>query len=39
MGGTILPMQPLLDGRLAIEGDRALAMQLVLLLGSRLARK
>jgi hypothetical protein len=39
MGGTIPPMQPLLDGRLAIEGDRALAMQLVLLLGSRLGRR
>jgi hypothetical protein len=37
--GTIPPMQPLLDGRLKIEGDRALAMQLLLLLGSRLARR
>lgn len=36
--GTIPPMQPLLDGRLKLEGDRALAMQLLLLLGSRLAR-
>ena len=35
--GTIPPMQPLFDGRLKIEGDRALAMQLLLLLGSRLA--
>jgi hypothetical protein len=38
-GGSIPPMQPLLDGRLKIEGDRALAMQLLLLLGSRLARR
>jgi hypothetical protein len=37
--GTIPPMQPLLDGRLAVEGDRALAMQLLLLLGSRLGRR
>jgi hypothetical protein len=37
--GAIPPMQPLLDGRLKIEGDRGLAMQLLLLLGSRLARR
>jgi len=37
--GTLPPVQPLLDGRLAIEGDRALAMQLLLLLGSRLGRR
>jgi hypothetical protein len=37
--GAIPPMQPLFDGRLKIEGDRALAMQLLLLLGSRLARR
>src|SRR6185369_3051112 len=37
--GTIPPMQPLLNGRLKIEGDRGLAMQLLLLLGSRLARR
>ncbi|HTA19382.1 MAG TPA: SCP2 sterol-binding domain-containing protein [Polyangia bacterium] len=37
--GTIPPMAPLFDGRLKIEGDRALAMQLLLLLGSRLARR
>jgi hypothetical protein len=37
--GSIPPMQPLFDGRLKIEGDRALAMQLLLLLGSRLARR
>jgi hypothetical protein len=36
--GAIPPMQPLFDGRLKIEGDRTLAMQLLLLLGSRLAR-
>jgi SCP-2 sterol transfer family len=36
-GGTLPPMQALLDGRLSIEGDRTLAMQIVLLLGSRLA--
>ncbi|HMF39909.1 MAG TPA: SCP2 sterol-binding domain-containing protein [Polyangia bacterium] len=38
-GGTIAPMQALLDGRLKIEGDRALAMQLLLLVGSRLGRR
>ena len=37
--GAIPPLQPLLDGRLALEGDRALAMQLLLLLGGRLARR
>jgi hypothetical protein len=37
--GSIPPLQPLLDGRLALEGDRALAMQLLMLLGSRLARR
>jgi hypothetical protein len=37
--GSIPAMQPLLDGRLKLEGDRALAMQLLLLLGSRLARR
>jgi hypothetical protein len=37
--GTIAPMQPFFDGRLKIEGDRALAMQLLLLLGSRLGRR
>jgi len=37
--GTIPPMQTLLDGRLKIEGDRALAMQLLLLVGSRLGRR
>jgi hypothetical protein len=37
--GSIPAMQPLLDGRLKLEGDRTLAMQLLLLLGSRLARR
>jgi len=37
--GAIPPMQPLLDGRLKLDGDRALAMQLLLLLGSRLGRR
>jgi SCP-2 sterol transfer family len=37
--GKIPPMQVLLDGRLKIEGDRALAMQLMLLAGSRLGRR
>ena len=37
--GAIPPMQTLLDGRLKIEGDRALAMQLLLLVGSRLGRR
>jgi hypothetical protein len=37
--GALPPMQPLLDGRLKIEGDRALAMQLLLLVGSRISRR
>lgn len=37
--GKVPPVQALLDGRLSLEGDRALAMQLLLLLGSRLARR
>lgn len=37
--GAIPPMQPLVDGRLKIDGDRALAMQLLLLVGSRLGRR
>jgi hypothetical protein len=37
--GAIPPMQPLFDGRLKIEGDRALAMQLMLLAGSHLGRR
>jgi hypothetical protein len=35
---TVAPMQALLDGRVKVEGDRALAMQLLLLFASRLAR-
>jgi hypothetical protein len=37
--GSMAPMQALLDGRLKIEGDRALAMQLLLLVGGRLGRR
>jgi SCP-2 sterol transfer family protein len=37
--GAIAPMQALFDGRVKIEGDRALAMQLMLLVGSRFARR
>ena len=37
--GAIAPMQPLIDGRIKLEGDRALAMQLMLLVGSRLGRR
>ncbi len=37
--GALPPMQPLLDGRIKLEGDRALAMQLMLLVGSRLGRR
>jgi len=37
--GSIPPMQALLDGRLKLEGDRGLAMQVLLLFGSRLARR
>jgi hypothetical protein len=37
--GTVPPMQMLLDGRLKVEGDRALAMQLLLLVGGRFGRR
>jgi hypothetical protein len=37
--GAVPPMQPLFDGRLKLEGDRALAMQMLLLVGSRLGRR
>jgi SCP-2 sterol transfer family len=37
--GSIAPMQTVLDGRLKIEGDRGLAMQLLLLVGGRLGRR
>ena len=36
--GRVPPVQPLLNGKLKLEGDRALAMQLLLLLGARLGR-
>jgi hypothetical protein len=36
--GTVAPLQALLERRLTVEGDRALAMQALMLLGSRLAR-
>lgn len=36
--GRMPPVQPLLNGKIKLEGDRTLAMQLLLLLGSRLAR-
>jgi hypothetical protein len=36
--GHMPPLQALLQGRIAIEGDRALAMQIMLLLGQRLTR-
>lgn len=38
LGGTIPPMQPLVDGRIRLGGDRSLAMQILVLLGARLAR-
>jgi hypothetical protein len=38
-GGSLPPMQALLEGRLKIEGDRALAVQLLLVVGSRLSRR
>ncbi len=37
--GQIPAVQPLMDGRIKIDGDRALAMQVLLLLGTRLARR
>jgi hypothetical protein len=36
--GTIPPLQALLARKIAVEGDRALAMQALILLGSRLGR-
>ncbi len=35
---TVAPMQALLEGRIKIEGDRSLAMQVMLLTASRLSR-
>jgi putative sterol carrier protein len=32
--GTLVPLQALLAGRLQVEGDRALVMQVVMLVGS-----
>jgi hypothetical protein len=37
--GTVAPMQMMMDGKLKIEGDRALAVQLLLLVGGRFARR
>ncbi len=37
--GSVPPLQALLGGGLSIEGDRSLATQLLLLLGSRLGRR
>ena len=36
--GTMPPLQALLERKIAVDGDRALAMQALLLLGSRLGR-
>jgi hypothetical protein len=36
--GTMPPLQALLERKITVEGDRALAMQALLLLGSRLGR-
>ncbi len=36
--GAIAPLEALLKGRIGIDGDRALCMQAMLLLGSRLSR-
>jgi hypothetical protein len=36
--GTLPPLKALLDGRIAVDGDRALAMQALMLLGARLTR-
>jgi hypothetical protein len=35
---TVAPLQALLERKIAVEGDRALAMQAMLLMGSRLGR-
>jgi hypothetical protein len=37
--GTLPPLQALLERRIAVEGDRALAMQALMLLGARLTRR
>jgi hypothetical protein len=36
--GALPPLQALLQGKLQVDGDRALAMQALLLIGSRLSR-
>lgn len=36
---TLVPMQALLDGRLRMQGDRALAMQAMLLIATRMSRR
>ena len=36
--GALPPLKALLDGRISVDGDRALAMQALMLLGARLAR-
>jgi hypothetical protein len=33
------PLQALLQGKIGVDGDRALAMQALILLGSRLGRR
>jgi hypothetical protein len=37
--GSVPPLQALLERRIAVEGDRALAMQALMLLGARLTRR
>ena len=36
--GTLPPLQALLERKVTVEGDRALAMQALMLLGARLTR-
>jgi hypothetical protein len=36
--GSLPPLQALLEGKIAVEGDRALSMQALMLLGTRLSR-
>jgi hypothetical protein len=37
-GGSVPPLQAFLQGKVQVEGDRALAMQALLLIGARLSR-
>jgi hypothetical protein len=37
--GSLPPLKALLEGRIGVEGDRALAMQALMLLGARLNRR